>query len=250
MIVDKLNDILNTNNHDTTSYIISKFIKNNITMIHTMTIDEVAKGCYVSKGQISKYVKNLEFETYGEFKSACLEYYDSIKRKDTILSSQNNVIENSKEFTLEINKSLQFLVKEINYSILNIFINEIKESPKIYIYAQGDARSLCHLFQSGCGGFDKEVIICDADFIKEIVFEESDILIIISTNGQSFYYDQRRIIKRLKEANVRKWIITCDKNIEFSSEKLIIPSYNKKYNEFALRHILDIVIANLQTEYS
>ena len=44
------------------------------------------------------------------------------------------------------------------------------------------------------------------------------------------------------------WLITCQQNIDFSKNKLIIPSNNQIYNEYALRHIIDIIISELRLE--
>lgn len=54
MIIDKLNEVLNSVESYTTMYVFCAYIKSNIHDIAHMTIEEVAKDCYTSKGQISK----------------------------------------------------------------------------------------------------------------------------------------------------------------------------------------------------
>ena len=91
------------------------------------------------------------------------------------------------------------------------------------------------------------MFICDVDFLKEYTFKGNDLLIILSVNGQTFYYN-KRIIRRIESANINMWLITCQQNIDFSKNKLIIPSNNQIYNEYALHHIIDIIISELRLE--
>ena len=42
------------------------------------------------------------------------------------------------------------------------------------------------------------------------------------------------------------WLITCNKSIEFSKNKLIVPTLNTTFNEFAIRFVIDIIIAELR----
>jgi DNA-binding MurR/RpiR family transcriptional regulator len=245
LIIDKLNDVLNSNDHQSTTYIISLYVKKHIHQIYQMTIKEVASQSFVSKGQISKYVKSLGFNSYGEFKTACLDYCESLTRRNVLFSEELSLVENSFLFTSNVRKIVEFASQNIDYSILEYIINDISRSKRLYIYAQGDARSLCNLIQIEFSTFYKEVFICDVDFLKEYNFKKEDLLIILSVNGQSFYYDQR-IMRRIGNSNVDMWLITCHQNIDFPKNILTIPSNNQMYNEYALRHILDIIIARLQ----
>lgn len=68
---------------------------------------------------------------------------------------------------------------------------------------------------------------------------------ILSTNGTIFQLN-KRIISRLVNADVKTWLVTCNHNIEFPKYTLIVPSYEDKYNKFAIRHIVDIIIASIR----
>ena len=52
MIIDKLNEVLNSVESYTTMYVFCAYIKSNIHDIAHMTIEEVAKDCYTSKGKM------------------------------------------------------------------------------------------------------------------------------------------------------------------------------------------------------
>ena len=45
--------------------------------IPVKSIGEVSRACFVSKGQISKFVKKLGYESYSDFKDACIDYLEA-----------------------------------------------------------------------------------------------------------------------------------------------------------------------------
>lgn len=133
------------------------------------------------------------------------------------------------------------LKKNMSYSDLNQLINDILKSKKVYLYAQGDNRSLCNVIQVELSALYIPVVICDADFVKGYPLTKEDILIILSTNATIFYLN-RKVISRVIKANVDTWLITCNDTVKFSKKTLFVPSYSEKYNKYAIRHIVDIII--------
>ena len=68
MIINKLNDIINNSQTSDPRYMISSFIKQNILIINSLTIKEVADGSHVSKAMVSKFVKELGYDNFAELK--------------------------------------------------------------------------------------------------------------------------------------------------------------------------------------
>ena len=64
MIINKLNDIINNSQTSDPRYMISSFIKQNILIINSLTIKEVADGSHVSKAMVSKFVKELGYDNF------------------------------------------------------------------------------------------------------------------------------------------------------------------------------------------
>lgn len=245
MIIDKLNEVLNSVDSHTTMYVFCSYVKSHIHEIAYMKIEEVANNCYASKGQISKCAKNLGFNSYLEFKDSCIDYCQSFDAKPVFFSREYDLPQNTKQFAHHVSKSITYVGEHINYSHLSHFINDILKSEKVYLYAQGDNRSLCNVIQVELSALYIPVYICDADFMKEYEFNENHVLIILSTNGTIFHLN-KRIISRLMKANVKTWLITCNQNMEFSKYTLIVPSYQEDYNKFAIRYMIDIMIAAIQ----
>ena len=222
MLLDKLNIILNSNDEFSPKYIISSFVKNNLYEIPSMSIDAIALSCHTSKSQISKYVKSLGYETMKDFKDACLDNISSIERTNkTLFSLQNSIEKQFSSFTNHILDELHYTMNQV--------------------YGHGHARTLCTYIQNELSAKQKETIICDVDFEKEYNFQDSDLLLLISINGNTFYFD-KRVVHHILKCSVNTWLISCKDNINFSKNYLYIPTLNDKYNDYLLRHILDFIL--------
>ena len=50
----------------------------------------------------------------------------------------------------------------------------------------------------------------------------------------------------LIEANVDKWLMTCNKNITLCQNQIVIPLLEEKYSEYIMKYIIDILLLELQ----
>ena len=245
MLVDKINEFLNKYAPTSSMYVFCAYIKSNIHIINRLTIEDVAKKCYTSKGQISKCVKNLGYNSYLEFRDACLDYSKQINEKTTIFSKENDLPDNIKLFSTNIIKMIDYISTNLNNSLLNKLVNDILQSNVIYLYAQGDNRIICNYIQTKFSSLFIPVVICDIDF-ENTYFSQGKLLIVISTNGTIFRLD-KKLISKIKKLNIKTWLITCndDISINFFDEKLIVPSLENKYNEYSIKYIIDIILASV-----
>lgn len=242
MIIDKLNEVLNRTESHTTMHTFCAFIKAHVNEIAHMSIEEVAKECYMSKGQVSKCAKNLGFSSYIEFKDSCVDYSHSILDKPMFFSKDEDLPHNIQNFGNNISHSMIYVGEKLNYSHLSHLINDIIKSERVYLYAQGDNRSLCYILQTELSIYHISTTICDTDFTKDYDFDENSLLIILSTNGTIFNL-YKRTIARIEEAPVRTWLLTCNPHVSFNKNLLVIPSYDIRCNKFAIRYIVDIIIS-------
>ena len=87
MLIDKLNQILNSEDESSVSYVISLFIKKNLKEIPELSINYIACSCHTSKSQISKYIKSLGYRTMKEFKTECMDNVSGFERTNITLFS-------------------------------------------------------------------------------------------------------------------------------------------------------------------
>ena len=87
--------------------------------------------------------------------------------------------------------------------------------------------------------------INNTDFSRQFCYNKNIMILIISINGRSFEFN-KSVIKKILNMPNDTWLITCNKSIEFSKNKLIVPTLNTTFNEFAIRFVIDIIIAELR----
>lgn len=245
MIDSKLNDILNSYDCDDSAYIISDYIKKNMKKIPALSIKKVAQDCYVSKGQISKFVRKLGYESYLDFKDACIDYLDAQERKPQIFSPDCPFRENVMRFSSRYVEMIKNLERKLDYDALDRLIFSISEHGGISLFAQGEARSICQILQIGLGNLGISIWINNSDYSRNFMNPAETMILIISINGRSFEYDKGVIWKILKKPN-DTWLLTCNPDLEFPKNKLQIPSIDKDFNEFAVRFVIDLIIARLR----
>lgn len=245
MIIDKVNDILNSNYKNTTLFELCCYIKINIHRIPYLNIEDISRECFISKGQISKCIRKLDYKNYEEFKNECIQYLDSLTKRKKFINPQFHFKENVIHFTENVIKNIQYTINHINLKLIQELVQDIRKANKVYLYAHGDARSVCYNIQRELQIYNIQTIICDADFNKNYIFMKNDILFVLSTNGYSFRYN-KRIIKRIMQSNVNKWLVTCNTNITLCQNQIIIPTIDKKYREYIIKYIIDIILLGLQ----
>ena len=74
-------------------------------------------------------------------------------------------------------------------------------------------------------------------------------ILIISINGRSFSFNEN-VMKKILDMPNDIWVITCSPNVPVSKNKLIVPTINDRFNEFAMRFVVDIIIAQLRKSRS
>lgn len=245
MIVDKLNDIINSYNEKDSLMSLCVYVKENIRIVPQMSIDELAQKTYLSKGQISKSIRLLGYQNFSEFKYACQNYNDSLLRKKRLFNKEKSVKQNCNDVTNKYCHCIQYTSNKLDYFVFNQLTKEIIAHPRIYVYAHGDARGNCYNLQRELKYIGISVMIIDEDFSKKYQFCDDDLLIVLSTNGQIFEYNQRILLK-IKKLKISKWLITCHEKVIFEGKQLIIPSDNKNYNEYVMKYLIDMLILNSQ----
>lgn len=245
MIDSKLNDILNSHDCDDAAYVISDYIKRNLSRISVLSISEVAGACFVSKGQISKFVKRLGYESYSDFKDSCMEYLEAQEQKKPVFDAILDLKKNVMGFTEQYTQLLQHIERTIDYRVLRKLIKDMEGHREIHLFAQGEARSICQILQIELGNLAIPIGINNTDFSRPFCYSGDIMILIISINGRSFSFN-KNVMKKILDMPNDIWVITCSPNVPVSKNKLIVPTINDRFNEFAMRFVVDIIIAQLK----
>ena len=129
MLIDKLNQILNSEDESSVSYVISLFIKKNLKEIPELSINYIACSCHTSKSQISKYIKSLGYRTMKEFKTECMDNVSGFERTNiTLFSLQKNTIEQFTDFTKDLICELYYAMEAIDEKKLCALLQDLQKS--------------------------------------------------------------------------------------------------------------------------
>lgn len=248
MIINKLNDIINNSQTSDPRYMISIFIKQNILIIDTLTINEVAQGSHVSKAMVSKFVKELGYENYADLKDSCLMYVSSLGLKDRYFQQDNDFKSNSFDLVTRMNNLLVNTVDQIDYEVLDQLVEDIKRCSCLFLLGHGEAKGLCSMIQIELDALQIPIIVVDVDFRKEYQFDNNAVFLIISVNGNTLMYNYRTITKILK-LKQKTWLITCNQEIPFAGRRLNVPSNDITLNKINIRFATDLIIARLQQNH-
>lgn len=242
MLINKINDILNTTYTNDTYHTICKYIKDNISDIENMSIDKIAEECYVSKSMISKFTKKLGYETFKDFKYECETHSKLLKDLQPITSYTSydlraNVIEEMDSIT----NALRNASNKIDYKKLNNLVNDINKAPYIVAIGHGASKNVCETMQFYLDYLKKSVIISDSDFTIEDSIDDNAIILIVSANGNMFQYNSR-IINKINKLKQKKWLITCNSEIDNIENIVVVPSKNKEINDMLTMFITKVIV--------
>ena len=229
MIVDKLNDIINSYGEKSSLKTFCLYVREHIYDTDHLNVKDVSEGCYMSKGQISKCIRHLGYDSFSQFRDDCIAYKDSLTRKKMMFDPGRDLVSNVVETTRKYVSCLDYTVRNMDYCRLADMTADIMNSRCVYLYGQGEARGNCYNMQRELKYLNVSVLILDERLQENVMFEEQDLLIVCSTNGQLFEYNGRRV-RKLKQMPVRKWLITCNANISFCHNQLVIPSLDPSWN--------------------
>ena len=84
-------------------------------------------------------------------------------------------------------------------------------------------------------------VLCDAEYRNVYTMKERDVLVFLSVNGDTFYYD-KRIVRKLEESRADKWLVTCHPSLSFRGNQLVLPVKDVQYNPFVMRFFADLCV--------
>lgn len=143
MINQILSRILDEKEADDIRYTIAHYMRKNIENIPFMSLSEISRNCFVSKGMVSKFLKEIGYESYSSFQEECSKF----KTHKENLYTQNEQIQNVLDKNIDI---FYQSVKQINASfkedIFQEFLEDLKICTCLYVYGE-DKSYIAYYFQ-------------------------------------------------------------------------------------------------------
>lgn len=244
MIMDTFNDIINAYDENTTKYKLSQFFQENIHEVPYITLEEIAQRKHISRSQISKYVRQIEYANYEDFKDACYNYIESLERRQSQIRLDSLTVEAAKQLNDELHHQIQDSLAQVDLRQIKQLIHAINRAQTIYIYAQGDTRYLGFQLQSKFQVLNKVVFLSDPDFRTNIQLRENNILLVLSIDGNTFRYNHG-IVRRIKNTEGQKWLLTSRDGIDFPGQQCILPVKDPAYSNALYKWYVDLILQQL-----
>lgn len=134
ILYDRLLILLNESSSDSTFYHIALAMLQNMELLHSLAINEVADLCRVSKSTISKFIRALGYEDYAEFREAARleenKYHVSYNFSvDVIGYLESHSVQ---EYTQEIAKDIQLTAQQLDWDAVDRLVDDLIYYKKVF----------------------------------------------------------------------------------------------------------------------
>jgi DNA-binding MurR/RpiR family transcriptional regulator len=246
MINDKLNEI--AKDEKNTSHELAAVLLAHLVEIPDMTSGELAGLAGCSEDELLSFIHALNLNSYEELQRACDDYHKAVSEKHLLFDINTSLAENIEELTERKLQTIRDTTLHLGQDRMRELADAALNSQHIYIYAQGETRPLAHYLRTAMMTMDMDVILTDQNLLKDYKAEPGDLFIFLSIMGQSFRINPN-IMAKVDRIRSKKWLITCNHDIDFRGHRWVIPVKDTKYSEFAMQHALDLLIALMKGMY-
>ena len=159
----------------------------------------------------------------------------------------NNLRENVIETMDLITNAFRNAANKIDYEALDSLIEDIEKCSCVVAVGHGASKNVCESLQFYLDYMNKPVMIADTDFTREALVEEKAIILLISANGNIFKHD-RRLINKINSLKQKKWLLTCNSNIDTNTidNIVVIPSKDKAINDMLTMFMVKVIANRLK----
>lgn len=189
VLYSRLLIILNENSADSTFYHIALIMLENMQQLSTLAINEVADLCCVSKSTISKFIRELGYADYAEFRVAA-EFEDNKYRNS--YNYINDVIgylsrHTPEEYAHQLAQDIEATYAQLDWTAIDHLAQDLIKYKKVMAFGwmfSGTAAMDLQVKLGYCGKF----IVTNASDIKQMQgiarADAETLLIIFSDSGQ------------------------------------------------------------------
>lgn len=147
--------IVNNSNNKDLNYYIAKYIIENINHIGSITLQDVADGCFVSVPTVKQFLKKFGYSNYSIFKERLESELDV--RKDQIYRGYK--IFNKKRLAAAVSHLVDYPLEFNDKMKLKLIIKEIAQSQRVIIVASPTITPILFNFQIDMISMGKTVIM-------------------------------------------------------------------------------------------
>lgn len=185
-ILTILLDILIQEKPDSSNYIISKYLINNIAIAHKLSTTSLAKECHVSKATISRFCRKIGLEDFMELKMLLRTYWPDLDKKFYYTRKTNDIIH---DYFSDIHQKVYQLQQNLDYYLLDQLVKDIHSYQKVILMGHMQSANIAFSLQQDLRPLNK-LVECSHDMIGQkqlLVNSTPDTLIIVFSATGSFF---------------------------------------------------------------
>ncbi len=223
----RLNYVLQYSEVGEIRHTIAVYLKKHVRDVPYMSIGEVADGCHVSKGMMTKFAHEIGYDSYSDLKEDCAFYIQKIDSHITDAGYMEDML-----------LQLQAIGKMLDRRQIEGLAKEIQGSRCVYLYSSYRGRAVLMKFQAFLDQCIIPAVIMDEELKHHYEIKEGSTFLIFDFEEQS----HNRMIRKFKQySNCNLWLIT---NHEDCTENhLLIPAKNSQvYLDFLFIWIEEFVM--------
>ncbi|HFI0332534.1 TPA: MurR/RpiR family transcriptional regulator [Streptococcus suis] len=256
-ILPTLLRFMNESHSNRTQFSIAEGMLKNFKDIPTLSIYDMAEQCYVSPASISRFIKQLGFDTYGDFKRACKDSIDiDVDYSTHVLKAQQADIEPLFQmYTENVKENLSYNLLNIDFEKLSRISDMIYKADKVVYLGLEFATLLGQHYQQKMAECNRYIHLPlsyekQQEFAKEST--SNSLAIVVSLEAGYFYHNQK-VINQLKENGTKIIAITMSHNSKMlrDIDEVIICNKNNSDTEgrISLLHTLELLIMYYYINY-
>lgn len=219
---NRLLEIMNESNMDSTNWIIASTILNLGHRIEFTSIKDLAEKCHVSEATISRFVRKLGYGSYGGLRQQAYSITEPNMTQMFHMSSELlNLIKNKPDIYLEnysslISTSLNDLKDSINHEQIDSLLHAIHKSKRIFIFSCSTSLMLGQIVQATLVNYGKIVSMGFNEEQQQALINHinpDDLVITISVFG-NYIHDNLETVQKLTKLTSSKVLITQNPGVQ------------------------------------
>lgn len=258
MLYNRLLSILNEEPLDSTYYHIALLMLQNINDLPNMSINELASLCDVSKSTISKFIRNIGYDDYNEYRYASIflenKYHYNFNFDNNVMKFiQKN---NYDSYILAIQNDILSTYHHLDWNKIKMLVKDLYTYEKVAAFGLMFSETAAIDLQTKLA-YNKKFIVTNINDLKQEDFienAEDDTLIIVFSDSGEFLNKYKNIEdfsnkRAFNKTKAKVVVITSKKDLELDPRVDYSIVYQKMQDLCTHRIIYGILTDIIAYEY-
>lgn len=197
ILMNRLLALLNDESPESTDYHIARSLIVNLDQVPTLSIVDMSALCCVSKSKLSKFVRNMGFDDYKDFRLEAVQ-----EHKKAVYDIGGNIsiadcmrYRGEKEYFNVLKNDIDLLYNKLDRSVLKELVSDIYYYKKVAAFGTGHSEAAALYLQAAIAYMYKVVYTAIGDQKQEAYIRDADsdtLIIIFSNSGRYIHISQLR----------------------------------------------------------